>query len=174
MWPWGHLAAGYLLYSLWCRANCRSPTALGAVTVAFGTQFPDLVDKPLAWTFAILPSGRTLTHSLLTATLLFGIFRIVTRRYKIRTPLGALAIGYLSHLAMDAVSPLVQGRFEAVSFLLWPVLPLPSSETPNSFSAHFANLGPTPFDLFQLVLAGVAFIVWIADGAPGASKLREW
>ena len=172
MWPWGHLAVGYLLYSLWCRVGDRSPTALGTVTVAFGTQFPDLVDKPLAWTFAILPTGRTLMHSLLTATLLLGVLWIGTRRYKTRIPLGAFTIGYLSHLAMDAVKPLMQGQFEELSFLLWPVLPSPSYRTPKSFLAHFANFDPTPFVIFQFVLAGIALAVWIADGTPGASELR--
>ena len=174
MWPWGHLAVGYLLYSFWCRVDNRSPTALGTVTVAFGTQFPDLIDKPLAWTFAILPTGRTLMHSLLTATLLLGVLWISTRRYKKRLPLGAFAIGYLSHLAMDVFLPFMQGRFQDMSFLLWPLLPSPSYGTSKSFVAHFANFNLTPFALFQFVLTGIALAVWIAEGTPGASELCDW
>ena len=48
MWPWEHLAIGYLAYSLLGRLAWRRPPTVGtAITVAFGTQFPDLVDKPL-------------------------------------------------------------------------------------------------------------------------------
>ncbi|WP_223302002.1 metal-dependent hydrolase [Haladaptatus sp. R4] len=173
MWPWGHLAVGYLLYSFWCRTENRSPSAVGTVAVAFGTQFPDLVDKPLAWTFSVLPTGRTLTHSLLTATLLLGLLWIGVRRSERRIPLGAFAIGYLSHLAMDSVHPFLQGRLADVSFLLWPVLSPPSYETSKSFSAHFANFGLTPFVLLQFALAGIALGVWIADGSPGIAELHD-
>ena len=48
MWPWEHLTIGYLAYSLLSRLAWRRPPTVGtAITVAFGTQFPDLVDKPL-------------------------------------------------------------------------------------------------------------------------------
>ncbi|MCO8243643.1 metal-dependent hydrolase [Haladaptatus sp. AB643] len=144
MWPWGHLAVGYLLYSFWCRADDRSPSAVGTVAVAFGTQFPDLVDKPLAWTFAVLPTGRTLTHSLLTATLLLGLLWIGARRSERRIPLGAFAIGYLSHLAMDSVHPLLQGRLADVSFLLWPVLSPPVVRDVKELFRSFRELRPDP------------------------------
>ena len=48
MWTWEHLAIGYLAYSLLSQLAWRRPPTVGAaITVAFGTQFPDLVDKPL-------------------------------------------------------------------------------------------------------------------------------
>ena len=50
--PWGHLAIGYLCLSLAIRARWRVPPQGPAViAVAIGTQLPDLIDKPLAWTF---------------------------------------------------------------------------------------------------------------------------
>jgi hypothetical protein len=67
MWPWGHLALGYLLYSPFARARFgRPPTDRATLLLAFGTQLPDLVDKPLAWRLDVLPAGRTLGHSLLS------------------------------------------------------------------------------------------------------------
>ncbi|MFH5801239.1 metal-dependent hydrolase [Haladaptatus sp. CMAA 1911] len=171
MWPWGHLAVGYLCYSLWCRYKKRPVSALGAVAVAFGTQFPDLIDKPLAWTFGVLPSGRSLTHSVFTATLLLTLLWAGSRRYDKRLPLGAFAIGYLSHLAMDA--PIVNWELEGMTFLVWPVLPSPEYETSMSFLAHFANFELAPFVLLQFALAGLAFVVWLKDGAPGLDEIRH-
>ncbi|WP_435156590.1 metal-dependent hydrolase [Haladaptatus sp. DFWS20] len=177
MWPWGHLAVGYLLYSLSCRLSThRAPTALGTLFVAVGTQFPDLIDKPFAWTFAILPTGRSLMHSVLTASLILGGGWLLTRKYAKRIPWQAFAIGYVSHLAMDSVKSLLNGEVSKLSFLLWPVLPSPSYETQQSFLAHFAELDLSAFVIFQFILTGVAFIVWVADGAPGfrAFRKRKW
>ena len=61
MWPWEHLAFGYLLWSLWLRARGRSlPGDWEALVLVFATQLPDLVDKPLAWQLGVLPGGRSL------------------------------------------------------------------------------------------------------------------
>jgi hypothetical protein len=59
MWPWEHLAVGYLLYSVSCVLWGRYPTRIGVAALAFGTQFPDLVDKPLGWWLGVLPSGQS-------------------------------------------------------------------------------------------------------------------
>ena len=65
MWPWGHLAVGYLVYSGLSRWRFgRLPGSVATLAVALGTQLPDLVDKPLAWTVNVLASGRSLAHSL--------------------------------------------------------------------------------------------------------------
>jgi hypothetical protein len=49
MWPWGHLAVGYLLSAgaAYLRDH-SSPRGLAVVALAAGTQLPDLLDKPLA------------------------------------------------------------------------------------------------------------------------------
>ena len=94
MWPWGHAAAGYLLYTLWARRRFHRPPA-GAATLALavGTQFPDLVDKPLAWTFGISPSGRAGAHSLLIAIpLLLMLWVGLPDRHR-RSLWGAFAAG---------------------------------------------------------------------------------
>ena len=50
MWPWGHLGVAYLLYSLYSRGRFRRPPRPEpTLAVVFGSQFADLVDKPLAW-----------------------------------------------------------------------------------------------------------------------------
>ena len=37
MWPWGHAAAGYLLYTVWCRGRYgRQPLAPATLALAVG------------------------------------------------------------------------------------------------------------------------------------------
>ena len=68
MWPWEHAAVGYLLLSLGSRASGRGPPSTPAVlALLFGTQLPDLVDKPLSWEFDLFPSGYAVGHSALVA-----------------------------------------------------------------------------------------------------------
>ena len=43
MYPWGHLAVGYLCYSLGVRlCDQRPPAGVAMVPLTIGTQFPDL------------------------------------------------------------------------------------------------------------------------------------
>jgi hypothetical protein len=58
MWPWGHLAVGYLCYVAYLKLydNDRQ-TLYPVLAVGFGSQFPDFIDKPLAWSVLVLPSG---------------------------------------------------------------------------------------------------------------------
>ena len=49
MWPWEHLAFGYVLYSLGVRTlRGRTPRGPPVLVLAVATQVPDLLDKPLA------------------------------------------------------------------------------------------------------------------------------
>ena len=76
--PLGHAAFGYVLYSLYTRLHLNHPPqGLAALALAFGTQFPDLIDKPLTWTFAVLPYGRSFAHSLFTLVPLLAILWLV-------------------------------------------------------------------------------------------------
>lgn len=50
----------------------RLPNAKHTVVPLYATQLPDLIDKPLAWSVGILPTGRSLAHSLLTASLVLA------------------------------------------------------------------------------------------------------
>ncbi|WP_458210521.1 metal-dependent hydrolase [Haladaptatus sp. NG-SE-30] len=176
MWPWGHLAVGYLLYSGFCRVRWqRPPVETAAILVAFGTQFPDLIDKPLAWTFGVLPTGRSLTHSLVLASLLLGIAFVYARRSDRMHPThwAAFATGYLSHLFADALYPLWTGEYAYTAFLLWPVTTTPPYETQQSFVAHFMQMEVTSFFLVQLLLMAGALIVWWLDGTPGKNLLQS-
>lgn len=175
MWPWGHLAVGYLVYTGIVRWRDNHPPS-GATTLAalFGTQLPDLVDKPLAWVFGILTNGRSLAHSALTMCVVCGLVWVVARR-RGRTRLAvAFAVGYASHLATDALAPLLAGDYHDLAYLVWPLLPLPTPEPGIGFVERFATMQFTPYVWFQFVLVVLALAVWVRDGRPGLATLRNW
>ncbi|EMA38378.1 metal-dependent hydrolase [Halococcus hamelinensis] len=174
MLPWGHLAFGYVCYSGLVRwFSRRRPDGYGFAFVALGTQLPDLVDKPLAWTVDLLPSGRSLAHSAFTATLASTAVWTVCRR-RGRPDLGAaFAVGYASHLVGDGYRALLAGRYAALSSFGWPFLPPPRFDHGGGIVDHFRGLSFTPTFAFDLVLVVLAVVVWVVDGAPGWSAVGE-
>jgi hypothetical protein len=171
VFPWGHAAVGYLVYSLAGRSGTAAgPTAAGTVALGVGTQLPDLVDKPLAWHAAILPNGRSLGHSLVVALVVLTLVRWVAAS-RGRGALGtAFGIGYLTHLAGDALYPALAGRLSALGFLLWPLVPVPPSDRTGGILTYFLTLDFEPVFWFELVLAGGTLAVWYRDGMPGTGR----
>ncbi|WP_459193010.1 metal-dependent hydrolase [Halosimplex sp. J119] len=177
MWPWGHLALAYLLYSLYARLHRgHRSTAAPALVVAVGSQAPDLIDKPLAWTLSILPTGRSLSHSLLVVVPIVALVYALARvRAEGEEPLAvAFAFGTLSHLFGDALYSLVKLEFRHAGFLLWPAVPPVEYEVEQSFAAHFALVEASPEFYFELALVAVAVVVWRADGYPGLATVASW
>lgn len=169
MFPWGHAAVGYLAYRGLRAARGRgAPTPAAAVAVAVGSQAPDLIDKPLAWTVGVLPAGRSLGHSLVVAALV-GALLGRTRAVRDRPAAAAgFAVGALSHALADAAGSALAGSPGAASFLLWPVLPLTVEDDGYAILGVLLSLEPTTDVLVGLALAAVAAAVWVRDGAPGA------
>jgi membrane-bound metal-dependent hydrolase YbcI (DUF457 family) len=189
MWPWGHLAVGYVLYSLGVRARTgEAPDGWNVVALALGTQFPDLVDKPLAWWLGVLPGGRTLAHSLLVAVPLVLLVGLLARRYDAGPRATAFALGYLSHLAGDALVPALVGSSRELAFLLWPATPTVVYENPplladlsltreavvdlvavvlapGGFAAVVA-VAASPVVLAELAVVAALAALWLVDGLP--------
>jgi membrane-bound metal-dependent hydrolase YbcI (DUF457 family) len=178
MWPWGHLAVGYLLYSAFVHLRYRrAPDGFAAIALAFGTQFPDLVDKPLAWSLGVIPNGRSLTHSLVTATLIVAVVGLLARRRGYGSIATAFAVGYLSHLLGDALGPALAGDLYSLGFLAWPVVPAIEYETTPSFAAHLGQLSLESFVTFEFALGLGVFVLWVLDGGPGlgvVSAIPRW
>lgn len=185
MWPWEHLAVGYLLYSLYTRLGGDvPPQTLPVLVLAFATQMPDLIDKPLAWVFGILPSGRSLAHSLLFAVpaiVAVSVTGFLARRPRIAP---AFAIGYLSHLAGDVAYPLITEGDLRIEFLLWPLVPQSSGGPPEGlahlrelvmeFIAFLATTRGAVYLLFDVSLVLLAVLVWIWDGMPGIRPVADF
>ncbi|WEL16716.1 MULTISPECIES: metal-dependent hydrolase [unclassified Halorhabdus] len=164
MWPWGHAAVGYLCYVGIATITGDRRYGLPVVAVLIGTQFPDLIDKPLAWTVPLLPAGRSLAHSLLTTgPVLVGVLVIALRLAVSRSQLVAVigfALGHVTHVLGDGLYPFVDGVYGDLSYLAWPALPLPEYETGRSFLAHFQQFELTGPVRFEFALVALAAIVW--------------
>lgn len=172
MWPLGHLAVAYLLYSFAQRYRRLGPPTAGAViALAIGSQFPDLIDKPLAWRLDVLPTGRTLAHSLLLLVPLAVVVILVARRID-RPAVGvAFAVGSLSHTLTDVV-PSLWGEGTA-NQLLWPMVSVEPYEggPPTIVGLLLDSLGQ-PYFLVEFVLGAIALGLWLHDGRPGLARLR--
>ena len=173
MWPLGHVAVAYLCYTLATRARFDAPpTAVPVLCLVLGSQLPDLVDKPLAWYLGVLPTGRTLGHSLFLLVPLSIAVLAVAGRYDRREYGVAFAIGALSHTVVDAVPALWEGSSSAIH-LLWPLIPAETYEDgAPSVLALLRNSMGDPYFLAEFVLAAIAFVLWRAHGYPGLEPIR--
>ncbi|WP_339104184.1 metal-dependent hydrolase [Haloterrigena salinisoli] len=173
MWPLGHVAVAYLCYTIATRARFDAPPAhVPALLLAFGSQFPDLVDKPLAWYLTVLPTGRSLAHSLLLLVPLSIAVSLVAARYD-RTECGiAFGIGAISHTLVD-VLPMVWDAETRPNQLLWPITPVePYEGGPPTVLGLLRDSLTEPYFLAQWVLAAVAFTYWRRHGYPGLRPIR--
>ena len=188
MFPWEHLAVGYLCYSLFAHLRGRRPTGAATLAVALGTQFPDLVDKPLSWTLDVLPAG-VFAHSLFVALPLSALL-LVGARMRRRTELGiAFVIGYLTHLPGDVVPSVVFGEDAETWFLFWPAVARPGVDVSDPIvgpgagaglltnaNYYFGNyldalLGPRGlvYVAAELLVLAAVFALWLYDGRPGTA-----
>lgn len=181
MEPVVHLAFGYLVYSLATRLWTGGPPSGDSVVVlAFATQFPDAVDKPLNWWFDIL-DGRGIGHSVLTTALLCVGLYVLSRRSGRERLSGAFAVGVGTHLVYDARAALGHGAIsESAPYLLWPLVPAPTYPK-DSLTDHLdqaivvarAFVRELPAALLSqgfLRPLGVllcVFALWVSDGRPG-------
>lgn len=181
MWPWEHLAIGYVCLSVWRRVRSgRPPDRWETLAVVVGTQLPDLVDKPLGWGTVILPAGRSLAHSLPAAGFAVAVAVLLGDRVGRRDVAVAFAVGYLSHLPGDVVFPLAYGSSLDWRFLLWPFVSVPTANYGGVTGRVLELLGQfgafllTPRGLAYAALEGllllIALLAWWRDGWPGVPR----
>jgi hypothetical protein len=123
MLPWTHAAVGYLLLVSLAVVLGHRLSRAELLAVLVGTQLADVLDKPLAWWFGALPSGRSLFHSLLVAAPLSVVLLAVAWYYHHSEVGVAFALGYLSHLVGDTYVAIYYWRPAELTFLFWPALP---------------------------------------------------
>lgn len=134
--PVTHGAFAYLWYVGYAAVtDHRLPARWALVPLAVGSQFPDLVDKPLAYV-DVIPYGRSLAHSAFALVVVCVAVRWVVRADplgdRVPDPLcrftpAAFAVGYASHLLGDAWRGLLAGDFLSVRFLAYPLFGVPRS-----------------------------------------------
>lgn len=123
MLPWTHAAFGYILLLAIVLLFGRRLSRAELIAVLVGTQLADVIDKPLAWWFNAVPSGRSLGHSLLFAIPLTAVV-VAIAWYRRHPGIGfAFGFGYLTHLVGDTYAAIYYWRTEEFTFLLWPILP---------------------------------------------------
>lgn len=172
MWPLGHAAVAYLCYTGLSRARGSPPGEFAAVALLVGSQVPDLIDKPLAWYLGVLPTGRTLAHSVVVIGPLVAVVYLLAARYSRREYGIAFGVGAVSHILVDALPALWGGTDP--SFLLWPILPVePYGNGAPSVIALFVESLDDPYFLSEFVFAAIALVVWRHDGYPGLEAVRR-
>lgn len=182
MWPWEHLAFGYVVYSVAVHVLVRRrPTAVESIAVAAGTLLPDLVDKPLAWWFHVLPAGRTLTHSLFLAVPIMILGFLLAWDRGRPAAGGAFVVAYLSHLFGDVIYPALLGGDVYFGFLWWPVVPAAEDTGPEGFAhvmelfgklmTHVSSANGGAYVALEVALMSTFLLLWLVDGAPGVRRL---
>lgn len=186
MWPWGHLAFGYLLYSVAWRATFRdAPTAGPTLVLAFATQLPDLVDKPLSWTFGVFETGYGAGHSVFVAVPVVAAAAVLAHRTDRERYGLAFCVGYLAHLAGDVLLESALAREPSFDLVLWPVAEFSGyavdrgfvgrfSEYLVSFASDVASGDATFYLALYAVLFTAVFALWLSDGVPVAREATRW
>lgn len=163
MLPAEHFIVAFLPVLAYVLLRDRHLPRLRFVALVFvGSQFPDLIDKPLAHQFGILPSGRVFMHSLPIAIpflLAVGIYGWKTGRKRLSA---AFAFGHLSHLLADNHRALLRADPAIPPDLLWPFVQ-PTQRPPIPYWAGAGGINVSLWTLFSIVVLSVLGYVVAVD-----------
>lgn len=114
----------------------RLPSGSIVLVAVFAGLFADLVDKPLAWTFGIIPSGRMVAHSIVVSIPLVITVLLIAYRTD-RLPHGVVfSWGHLSHIAGDFYPVVSRGAdYYYYPNMFWPLMEANPSRS-SGFSEH--------------------------------------
>jgi hypothetical protein len=137
----------------------KPPLSLGWLVV--GAALPDLIDKPLGMA-GVTELYHSVGHSAVLLPVAVAVALAGRRGHVLASGRGlALAVGWASHLFLDALHVVINGRPSDALFLGWPVVspPNPPAIPPGEFFWYY--LGSPSFYLELLLwLAVGALIVW--------------
>lgn len=136
------------------------PLPIGWLIV--GAALPDLVDKPLGL-IGVTELFHSIGHSALVVPAMVAVALGCQRGV-------ALAVGWGSHLLLDAVHVVVNGRPSDALFLGWPAVvpPNPPAIPPGEFVWYY--IGSPSFSLeVVLWLAVGALVVWCLQSERGTT-----
>ena len=137
----------------------KLPTPRLTALAFVGSQFPDLIDKPLAHQFGLLPSGRVGMHSL-PISVPFVCVIIAYGWYTDRRRLASVfAFAHLSHLLADNYKPLLGATPSVSPDLLWPFTqPVARAAVPGWAGVNGINV--LLWTIFSIVvLAAFSYVV---------------
>ena len=138
--------------------------------VFVGSQFPDLVDKPLAYSVMIIPSGRVFMHSLpfaIPICILVIVYGIITSRPALSD---GFVWAYLLHVIADWRQLLFAGRLP--QNLLWPLVdPLPASSVPGWAGPGGINV--SLWTMFSIVVLSGTLLLVAMDVSYQLSKKKR-
>lgn len=182
MWPWEHLAFGYVFYSLgWRLSRREAPSESATLWLAFGTLLPDLVDKPLSWGLGLFPSGYAIGHAVLVAVPVgVAVVALAARRGREAEGI-AFTTGYWSHLVGDVLNTLRFDQGLGVDRVLWPLVEQSPYGTDYGLARGLVYLSefvrelqmedPTTIVVLYVVLPLPGLVLWVLDGTPGVRGL---
>lgn len=150
----------------------RFPTIHLMGIVFLGSQFPDLVDKPLAHQFVMLPSGRVFMHSIpivLPFLLVLGVYGWKTNRLRLSM---AFAFAHLSHVFTDHLSALLSPNPQLPPELLWPILPPTASPVIPSWAGP-GGIYLSLWTLFSIVVISFSVLILLQTEQARIDTFRE-
>lgn len=172
MFPPVHAGVAYLCYSIVVRLReGRVPTGAVAGAAVVGGVVPDAIDLS-RYFLGVAPTTRTVGHAPPVAALLVGLIALLIGRTSLSNRVAvAFAVGYLSHLAADAVWPLLLWLPEELRYLGWPV----TRQPPYEGTKVLATVGEVTVTTLwvELPLLAAAVALWWADGRPGVGVLSR-
>lgn len=152
MLPLGHFLVAAVPAVAYVVLRTRTLPSRKLLFVLFvGSQFPDLVDKPLAHQFHLIPNGRMFTHSVVVALpVSLGVLLLARRTDNVPAGL-AFLFAYFTHIVGDRRTQLLQPNPQIHPNLLWPLTQVERAQGVPSWAGP-GSINVKLWTVFSLVL----------------------
>lgn len=163
MFPLEHfLVAAIPVFGYYLVRYRQLPSKAMLFVVFFGSQFPDLIDKPLAHSIFVLPAGRVFMHSLpfaIPICILVMAYGTATDRPELST---GFVWAYLIHIPADLDLRQLVLTGDVPQNLLWPLVEAsPGEPIPNWAGPGGINV--SLWTMFSIIVLSGTFILLAMD-----------